>query len=937
VTEIGEKEKMKSKILATLVVLVLVCGIFAAAINIGPVEAVAPPYYLTIATSPYPSIPTIPAPGIYEYNNIAWQNCTAPAEFIVGTTKYVFKNWTVTPLTDDIFNVGGDPKVVWVHMDGVYQNKTATAYYNTQYKVTLDSNPFTALGATDYIWSTDTGWVLTNSLWVDAGDQAKVGVDGLSIMVGPKPGVWTDIWNRWAFCDSFDKDFTGYHNDAVSAWSDPLTVNGPKTGSSVWAFYYALYVSSNPNPPVPNPPGQNYYPAGQVVSLNAPEYNPGGGRRWILNYWTLDGVMKDGNPLNVTMDWNHTAIAYYKRQSFVYLRDNIGNFSGIEDNGKWYDDGVPYTFTAPTPLSVGPGVQYDFRFWDKPGYAWTSTDNPVTITFDASWDGEKLRARYQTQYYLVVQSSGSGPVPGFLYPDSATTGWYDAWSWVSLKARPIVQINPTKRFEFQQWKNQLGGTSPYNNITFQMTQPWTLTAEYQLEWLATWKHSPSTISVLGSPGQQWFADGYDLWYSLPGTDVSGNFVFYYWVVNGTTFAQGVNTVHVGIMKMAIDGTAYYANKTKLFIDPSYHEETAHAYCNKFNVTIYASNFDANRLAPNAMDIYGFDIIIGFPANLIEVQDVYTNLANFFAPNDYFPKPNGMIKIDNVAGTFQIVATVKGNFTGFSGTKWIFKLTFHVKYDPCYPNYEQGGIYFIKAKLVNHLDQEISPELWGNSWYFIGTVKPWLEVRNAVDKTNLVKVDKNVPQTFFDVEVYLNKGVKVSDFYVIVSFNKDQIMAVSVTIADYLKPPFAIYHKDIDNVNGYVTVYVAQEAQVPYQNCSGLLFTIRFKVVNQIWYRIPGPFTLESDIAIYYAELSVHCPGLFYQTTTNGWLGSKSCHYVYNPLPGDLDYDGWVTVLDLQLILDHYCNNWPAGYDVTGDGHTDIMDLVFVALRFNNHI
>ena len=64
-TEIGEKEKMKSKLLATLVVLVLVCGIFAAAINIGPVEAIEPPYYLTVATNPYPSIPTIPAPGIY--------------------------------------------------------------------------------------------------------------------------------------------------------------------------------------------------------------------------------------------------------------------------------------------------------------------------------------------------------------------------------------------------------------------------------------------------------------------------------------------------------------------------------------------------------------------------------------------------------------------------------------------------------------------------------------------------------------------------------------------------------------------------------------------------------------------------------------------------------------------------------------------------------
>jgi len=59
--------------------------------------------------------------------------------------------------------------------------------------------------------------------------------------------------------------------------------------------------------------------------------------------------------------------------------------------------------------------------------------------------------------------------------------------------------------------------------------------------------------------------------------------------------------------------------------------------------------------------------------------------------------------------------------------------------------------------------------------------------------------------------------------------------------------------------------------------------------------------------------------------------------VYNPLLGDLNYDGELTVLDLQLILDHYCSIWPLGYDVTGDAYTDIMDLVFFALRFGNKI
>jgi hypothetical protein len=223
-------------------------------------------------------------------------------------------------------------------------------------------------------------------------------------------------------------------------------------------------------------------------------------------------------------------------------------------------------------------------------------------------------------------------------------------------------------------------------------------------------------------------------------------------------------------------------------------------------------------------------------------------------------------------------------------------------------------------------------------YNITTVKPLLEIRNAVDHTNLVKVDKNDPQTFFDVEVYLHNGVKVKDFLVKVGFTKAHINAVSVAIGNYLKPPYATYSWEIDNANGWVQVEVVQDPSVPLQNCSGVLFTVRFKVVCAIWYRVSGPYTLESDITISYGKLSTICScGPYDQTTTNTLLGSKSCHYMYNPLKGDLDYDGRVTVLDLQLVLDHYRCHWPWGYDITGDWWTDIEDLVFVALRFGNHI
>jgi hypothetical protein len=921
---------MKSKILATIVVLALLLGTFTVAYRATPNKAIADTlYHLDVYSDPS-AVPASPGAGDYTFGTLVQMNFTDP--YIVGNVKYVFQSWDIDAGTW----TGTSNPLQYVTMNA---NHNVTAHYKTQYKVSLGANPF---GATDWIWSTSTGWVLTNSLWVDAGDQAKIGVEGLSIIVGPKPGIWTDPYHRWAYCDSFDGDFSGYYNDAVSAWSDPITVNSPKTGTSIWAFYYALYVNSDPNPPVPPPAGQNYYTAGSVVSLTANDYSTNFGvYRYTLDYWTVDGSTRPGNPISVTMDWNHTAIAYYKRQSFVYLEDNVGNASGLQDTGKWYDDGVPYTFTAPTPRPVGPNVQYDFRFWDKPGYAWTNTSNPLCLTFDASWDGEHLRARYQTQYYLMVTSSGSGPVPGFLYPDSVTTGWYDAWSWVDFKARPIVNMSPTKRFVFQQWKNQFGQTNPNNNFTGQLTQPYNLTAEYQLQWSLTWNHSPSSITVTGSPGQTWIADGTDVWYGLPATDTSGQFVFYYWVIDGYTFAQGVNPAHVGTCTGPIDGTAYYANITKVYLTaglpPGLHTETAPAYCHTFDVTVMAANFDANRIVNgNPMDIYAFDIIVSFPQNLLEVTAVHTNLADFFAPNDYFPKPDGMITINNIAGTVEIVATAKYNYTGFVGTKAMFTITFHVIYDACYPLAPGGGIDITYWRFQNHLNTYIWPESYSGVWYQMNTVKPVVEVRNAADHSNLVKVDMNVPQQYFDVEVYLHDGVKVSDFDVILGFDKTMINVVSVTIATYLQPPFLTYYGHYDNTAGMVQCLVVQDPGVSYQNGSGLLFTVRFKVVNQIYYTIPGPWTLNSVISVASAALSVHCPTLMLQTKANGKLGWINCNYVYNPLPGDLNFDGVVNVLDLQIIVDHYGMPAPP-YDLFGDARCDLNDLVFVALRFGNHL
>jgi hypothetical protein len=314
-----------------------------------------------------------------------------------------------------------------------------------------------------------------------------------------------------------------------------------------------------------------------------------------------------------------------------------------------------------------------------------------------------------------------------------------------------------------------------------------------------------------------------------------------------------------------------------------------------------------------------------------------NLADFFDPNDY---AIAYQNIDNSAGTYMLAASVKGNFTGFEGTKAIFTMTFHVIYDPCYPNAAECWIEFDPAhrQLVNHENDAISPELgWKDCKYKIVTTKPMLEVRDAADGDNYIQVDTYYPgATFFDVEVWILNGVKVHDFYVEVHFDATLIHADSVIIATYLKPPYTAYQWWTNNVAGWAKVRVVQDPSVPLQNCSGLLFTIRFVVVHAIFYTIPGPHHLTCDITIDTSSyLSVRCPAPAIQYVP-GDVGTIKTTYVFNPLPGDLDLDGCVIVLDLQLIRDNYLKI-PVAYDITGDSKTDIFDFVFVALRFGTCI
>ena len=84
------------------------------------------------------------------------------------------------------------------------------------------------------------------------------------------------------------------------------------------------------------------------------------------------------------------------------------------------------------------------------------------------------------------------------------------------------------------------------------------------------------------------------------------------------------------------------------------------------------------------------------------------------------------------------------------------------------------------------------------------------------------------------------------------------------------------------------------------------------------------------ISFSYLRIDVLCPNKTYIDDPK-LTDTESLQYVYDPIPGDLNMDGEVNVLDLQLVAADYGST--TTYDLNEDGKVDLIDLVLVAVNY----
>jgi len=280
----------------------------------------------------------------------------------------------------------------------------------------------------------------------------------------------------------------------VVTWGAPLVIN----------VLPRLTVQSSPMTGVPitgGRPGTTNYTANcnlnEVVSLTAPATRTtAGGVRWNFVKWTVDGVDRVGNPISVTMNNDHTAVAVYERQTWTLMVRSSGvtgvSITGDKPGTTNYSvtctDQESVSLTAPAVHMAAGAVQWNFIKWAVDGD--DKIGNPISVTMSAE---HAAIAFYQKQTWtLAVQSSGvtgvsiAGDKPG----TTNYTATCDDESTVLLSAPLVHTAAGGVRWNFVKWTVD-GVDRVGNAVTVMMGGSHTAIATYQQQ---TW-----TLSVASSP------------------------------------------------------------------------------------------------------------------------------------------------------------------------------------------------------------------------------------------------------------------------------------------------------------------------------------------------------------------------------------------------------------------------------------------------------
>ena len=193
-----------------------------------------------------------------------------------------------------------------------------------------------------------------------------------------------------------DQYVPGNTGSRYFATQNSWTVSSSGSHTFNYQAQYLFTVGTNPSG-ITQVTGGGWYNAGSTVQTGtATSALPGSsGTQYAFQSWQLDGVAQTGNPITITLDKPHTAIATYQTQYQLTIISPYGNPQGAG----WYNAGSTATFSVSSPTGIL--IQQTFVQWQG-DYVGTSTQGTVVM------DGPKtVQATWTTSYIQLYIALGA--------------------------------------------------------------------------------------------------------------------------------------------------------------------------------------------------------------------------------------------------------------------------------------------------------------------------------------------------------------------------------------------------------------------------------------------------------------------------------------------------------------------------------------------------
>jgi len=356
----------------------------------------------------------------------------------------------------------------------------------------------------------------------------------------------------------------------------------------------------------------------------------------------------------------------------------------------------------------------------------------------------------------------------------------------------------------------------------------------------------------------------------------------------------------------------YPPKVTLYVAPSLVE---------FWTPGYGKTYTVNVKISNVVKLYGFEFKLYWNTTLLDLVGVKITPPSVWGTN-YFVAMN---ETREDLGTYWLAVAATKPSPSFSGSATLATLTFKITYDPIYPNNVTSGLDLAETELSDQEANPIPHDTYNGKYECLST-KPRLAANpSAYTATTLGKK--------FTVNITIADVVNLYSFEFHLTYNTTVLDATDITIGAFLKSPYQIAKKIIDDSAGSIWLSVKSLPPAPSSNGSGILATITFMVPLEsgIWH--VGCTPLECDLQPILTILKTDKGITVPHDTTN-----LSFHYKYTPIPGDLNSDGIVNIFDLRIVAKAYGSkpgepNWDSRADLNRDGKINIYDLVLISANY----